>query len=164
MPSLQIGSMTQAEIHQYLHQRDPSGKLLGYLLLMDRAETWVVEKSTSRPSDVQGMIARFSNMVTEHLGTMSKAEIDAIQPDQHLVQILGRLHASKAYAVMDYLNTLHPGFFERIIIAASAITGSSPEASILLRRVRVLFRTTLTQRVYTQDNIRQVISALASIR
>jgi hypothetical protein len=146
----------QRHAARFLHQKDPTGGLLATVMFMDSVEDWVISRLELDPDqreEVQARQARLSEILTQHR--------QKVPPDNHsLLQLFSWMKSSELFYTLDYLTQFQPEFTVQLVDHCKATCNDDVNATLLLQRIRVLYKTRLADRIYSPENFDYLMSVL----
>lgn len=157
IPAINLDS-SYREAAQFLHERDATGGLLATVMMMDKAEDWVVSRlamaSEEMCEQVRVRQRRLSEILTQHR--------QRVQPDNNaLVQLLSWMNSSESFYTLDYLTRFQPEFTSQFFGYCQANSADDISARLCRERIVALYRATLLSRVFSPASFDYLLRALA---
>jgi len=149
--------LSREKIAQRFLELDRTASLFSVLGFMDEVETWAVERFEDASDEerirLRGQLERLSSIIGHFQSR--------IEPDNHaFVQVLAQMRASAAFYVIDFLQHRVLDFMVQLMTYCQRAQGDDVHADLMLRRIQVLNRTRLLDRVFSAENKEFVMRCL----
>lgn len=143
-------------VDQYLLERDSTAGLFSALKFMDNVEDWVLQRlgeDDASVDEVRARLRRLSEIIYQYR--------QQIPPDNHaFLQVLAWLNTSVVVYVVDYLTQHQVDFMAQLLDYSKANSDIDVNASLMVKRVRALYRARLLDRIYSPENVDYVMRIL----
>jgi hypothetical protein len=133
-----------------LHAKDPTGMALHQMAYLSKVEDWVLNVLAKEGKEfevqVQTRLQRLDDIISNYR--------NSIPPDNPaFVQILSWLAIDQAMYTVDYLQGHQPDFFIQLLDFCRHNELNDANAALTLKRILVLMRTRLFDRIYSPANV-----------
>jgi hypothetical protein len=155
LPSLDI-----RDIMQFYRNRSPSGRMLKFVLDLDRMDRWCVDFSSEMPGVVdQEVLDGLERVLQDYREVLGEVP-------QDLLPVLTRLTTSRSLYVLHYVAQNHPEFIDRFIsLLEQNSTGNDPAAvdiRTIRRRLDAFYRAKLLQEVFSGERLQRITKIMGS--
>lgn len=143
------------ESTKFLHGKDATGGILATVLFMERVEDWVLSRleleSDEMREEVRSRMVRLSEIISQYR--------QDITPDNHaMLQLLSWMKSTEYFYTLDYLTQHQPQFTSQFLAYCDSNADSDVNANLSKERIRVLFRTRLLDRVFSDASLDYLMS------
>lgn len=141
----------------HMNAKDKTGTTLHQMAFFTKVEYWVLRRLEAEgqkmADEVKARLERLDAVIDNHR--------NSIPPDNPaFVQILSWLDIAQQTYTVEFLQSCQPGFFQQLVAFCHSQRLNDPNADLFLKRLEVLMRTTLLNRICSKENVEYVLSIL----
>ena len=131
----------------------PDKMIYRVVSFIDGVEKWTFDENPEFEEIIETI-----GLELEDLG---KVDMTKLGHELHFIQIANHMHFSRALRFLHVIDAAHPGAASRLLAHAEEITDSSEDdAGLFLRRNIVFERLRLLGRVFSEERLKLILSAL----
>ena len=138
--------------HEFWHQYQDK-MIYRVVSFLEGVETWILDGDPTLEAEM--------DKLGQELDDVSKVDMSKLGHEAEFIDICNAVSSARALRLLQAIDTAHPGSASKLLIHAEEISKSPDDpAGLFLRRNIVFERLRLLGRVFSQERMQLVLSAI----
>lgn len=151
--------MTDHGVMAYFAETTGNAAMLNYLLLMNRADTWVIDQGQNDLSnmlDIQHLNKKLGSVITENTDVLHETF-------DEIIDILAYLSSARCLYITQYVDRHNPFLMDKLLACYTEDGSMSETVSVIWRRLEAFLRAKILSQVFSQTRMTRINTIMRSV-